>query len=177
MSGHKDPADRLVDAYDAMLERVHLAAETAEKRTIPWLRDALEDAREKAVELNELTREEADKVSQYIERDLHEAADFVAETGQELKDWLRYDMALIQDQMLNMFSNMVDHTSEALKNFADQAHQASIYRTGEVASPGVLKCSECGEELHFKKTGRIPPCPKCHATQFQRIPRAEDEEV
>ncbi|HPQ25311.1 MAG TPA: zinc ribbon-containing protein [Gammaproteobacteria bacterium] len=168
----KDPIDRLVGAYEAMLERVHEAAETGEKKTVPWLREALANAREKAVELEELTREEAEKVSRYVERDLHEAASFIADTGQEFRDWLTFDWRLMQNRMLDMFAGMADQTSQALRGFAEQARQASQYHTGEVTAPGVLECSECGEILHFEKTGRIPPCPKCNATTFQRKPTA-----
>ncbi|MGB5450766.1 MAG: zinc ribbon-containing protein [Sedimenticolaceae bacterium] len=164
----KDTVDRMVDAYEAMLERVHDAAGDAEKKTVPWMREALSDARDKAVELGELTREEADKVSRYVERDLHEAASFIAETGQEFRDWLSFDWQLVQNRMLDMFAGMADQTSMALKGFAEQARQASLYRTGEITSPGVLECTGCGEELHFEKTGHIPPCPKCNATRFQR---------
>jgi len=171
MSDQKqDPVDRLVAAYEAMLERVHEAADTAEKKTVPWLREALAGAREKAVELEELTREEAEKVSRYVERDLHEAASFIADTGQEFRDWLSFDWRLMQSRMLDMFAGMADQTSQALKDFADQARAASVYHTGEVTAPGVLECAQCGEELHFEKTGRIPPCPKCKATTFQRKP-------
>ena len=166
----KDPIDRLVGAYEAMLERVHEAAETGEKKTVPWLREALANAREKAVQLEELTREEADKVSRYVERDLHEAASFIADTGQEFRDWLTFDWRLMQNRMLDMFAGMADQTSQALRGFAEQARQASQYHTGEITAPGVLECTECGETLHFEKTGRIPPCPKCNATTFQRKP-------
>ncbi|HPR08600.1 MAG: zinc ribbon-containing protein [Gammaproteobacteria bacterium] len=166
----KDPIDRLVGAYEAMLERVHEAAETGEKKTVPWLREALANAREKAVQLEELTREEADKVSRYVERDLHEAASYIADTGQEFRDWLTFDWRLMQNRMLDMFAGMADQTSQALRGFAEQARQASQYHTGEITAPGVLECIECGETLHFEKTGRIPPCPKCNATTFQRKP-------
>ncbi|MCG6966631.1 MAG: zinc ribbon-containing protein [Chromatiaceae bacterium] len=164
----KDPIDRLVAAYESMLERVYAAADTAEKKTVPWLREALADAREKAVELEELTREEADKVSHYVERDLHDAANFIADTGQEFRDWLSFDWRLMQSRMLEMFAGMADQTSQALKGFAEQAREASLYHTGEITAPGVLQCTACGEELHFDKTGHIPPCPKCNATTFQR---------
>ncbi len=171
----RDTVDRLVAAYEAMLERVHEAANSAEKKTLPWMREALADARDKAVELEELTREEADKIARYVERDLHEAASFIADTGQEFRDWLSFDWRLMQNRMLEMFAGMADQTSEALKGFAEQARQANVYRTGEITAPGVLRCAECGEELHFKKTGHIPPCPKCNATSFQRR-SAEAEE-
>jgi len=164
----KDPVDRLVAAYESMLQRVHETADTAEKKTVPWLREALSDAREKAVELEELTREEADRVSRYVERDLHDAASFIAETGQEFRDWLSFDWRLMQNRMLDMFAGMADQTSQALKGFAEQAREASVYHTGEITAPGMLVCTQCGEELHFERTGHIPPCPKCRATTFQR---------
>ena len=74
----------------------------------------------------------------------------------------------MQNRMLEMFAGMADQTSQALKGFADQARHASLYNTGEITAPGVLQCTECGELLHFEKTGHIPPCPKCNATTFQR---------
>jgi hypothetical protein len=166
----KDPVDRMVSAYEAMLERVHEAAETAEQKTVPWLREALAEARDKAVEMQELTREEADKVSRYVERDLHEAAGFLAETGQEMRDWFAFDWQLMQNRMLDMFAGMADQTSAALKGFADQAREASLYHSGEVTAPGTLRCVACGAEKSFETTGRIPDCAECGGTRFERVP-------
>ncbi|MES9926605.1 MAG: hypothetical protein ABW158_00685, partial [Candidatus Thiodiazotropha sp. 6PDIVS] len=45
---------------------------------------------------------------------------------------------------------------------------ASLYHTGEVTGPGTLVCAQCGKEMHFKKTGHIPPCSGCKGTDFQR---------
>ena len=163
-----DPVDRLVEAYEAMLKRVHEAAETGESKTVPWLRQTLANARDRAVELEELTREEAERVSRYVERDLHDAAQFVAETGQEFRDWVSFDWRLMQSRMLEMFAGMADQTGEALRGFADQAREASLYHTGEITAPGMLECTVCGEILHFEKTGHIPPCPKCQATTYRR---------
>lgn len=173
----KDPVDRMVAAYEAMLERVHEAAESAEKKTVPWLRETLSSARDRAVELGELTREEAERVSRYVERDLHEAASFIADTGQEFRDWLSFDWQLMQNRMLDMFAGMADQTSAALKGFADQAREASWYHTGEITAPGVLECVACGEQLHFEKTGHIPPCPKCKETRFRRKVSAAGREA
>ena len=164
----RDPVDRLVDAYERMLERVDQALEIAEKNTIPSLRKALDGAREKAVELNELTREEADKLAGYVERDMKEAARFLAETGEEFRSWWRFDLKVIERQLLDMFASVADKTRVELERLAGQAREASLYHTGEVAGPGTLACIECGKELHFHKAGRIPPCPQCHGTRFRR---------
>ena len=49
----------------------------------------------------------------------------------------------------------------------EQAELAG-YHTGEITGPGTLVCDNCGEELHFHKPSRIPPCPKCKGTSFHR---------
>ncbi|MCP4126493.1 MAG: zinc ribbon-containing protein, partial [Gammaproteobacteria bacterium] len=58
---NQDPLDRMVVAYENMLQRVDDLLQKAEKTAIPTLKKSLEHAREKAVELDELTREEAEK--------------------------------------------------------------------------------------------------------------------
>ncbi len=166
------PLDHLVAAYEKMLERVHHTLEQTEHR-VPNLRQNLEQAREKAVEMGELTREEAEKVASYIERDLHDAASFIVETGQQVRDWWRFDLGRMQVGMLEWFSRMADQTSLQLQEMAEQLRQAQIYRTGEVTGPGTLVCAACGREMHFQKPGHIPPCPHCHGTQYGR---AEDDD-
>lgn len=165
----KDPLDRMVEAYETMLKRVHDAADTAEHKTLPWLRESLAEARERAVALEELTREEADRISHYVERDIRDAAEFIADSGQEFRDWLTFDMSLIQDRFLDMMAGMADQTSRAINEIAERAREASTYRTGEISAPGRLECLGCGEVLHFDRTGHIPPCPKCQGTGFRRV--------
>lgn len=164
----RDPISRLVSAYEKMLERVHSALDHAEHDTIPGLKRNIEQAREKAVELGELTREESEKIAFYIERDMQDAADFLVKNQQALADWLRFDLKLIEDRMLEMFANVADRTRLELGALAEQARRASMYHTGEITGPGTLVCDQCGKAMHFHKTGHIPPCPKCHATSFRR---------
>ena len=167
-SDKKDAVERMVSAYEAMLERVHDTVEAAEKKTVPLLRETLQQAREKAVELGELTREEADKVSKYVERDMHDAAEFIADTGQEFRDWFRFDWQLINDKLLGMFAGVADQTSLALRELAEQARQSTLYHSEEITGPGSLTCTRCGEVMHFSHVSRIPPCPGCHGTEFSR---------
>ncbi len=163
----KDGIDRLSEAYDRMLELVHDGVERLEKDALPQLKERLAQAEEKMVELGELTREEADKLSLYLQRDLEDAGKYLADTGEEFRAWLRTDASLIETRMLDMLASVADQTSLQLRQWAERARQ-SPYKTGEVTGPGVLQCKSCGELIHFQKAGRIPPCPKCHATEFKR---------
>jgi Zn finger protein HypA/HybF involved in hydrogenase expression len=164
----REPIDRMVEAYERMLERVDELLGRAEKSAIPTLRKSLEQARERAVELNELTREEADKIAGYVERDMQEAAHFLAETGEQFREWWRFDLQLIETNLLEMFANVADKTRLELEKLANQAREAAYYHTGEVTGPGTLVCTECGKVLNFHKAGHIPPCPKCRSTRYRR---------
>ena len=160
--------DKLVEAYERMLKRTHDTIEQAEKETAPAFRELLHRTRDNMVELGELTREEAHKVADYVERDVKDAASYIAETGESIKSWWRFDLDLMEERMLDVFSRVADQTSVQLHHWAEQARQAGLYHTGEVTGPGTLVCDSCGAQIQMHKTGRIPPCPKCHATGFKR---------
>ena len=164
----RDPVDRMSDAYERMLERVDGMLDKAEKTTIPNLRKALEHAREKAVELNELTREEAEKLVDYVERDMKDAARYLSDTGEEFRTWWRFDVQQVEHRLMDMFAKVADRTRVELESIAEQAREASFYHTGEMTGPGTLVCTECGKELHFHKAGHIPPCSQCRGTRYQR---------
>ena len=164
-----DGVERMVKAYETMLERMHELLDKTERRTVPLLREAVTEARERAVELGELTREEAEKVSRYLERDMHDAANFLADTGQELREWFNFDLKLINQRLLDVFANVADQTSLAFRELAEQARQASLYRAEEITGPGTLVCTQCGEQVHFRHVSRIPPCPRCHGKEFSRL--------
>ena len=105
-----------------------------------------------------------------MERDIKEAAQFLTETGEQFREWWRFDLKLIETNMLEMFANVADKTRLELEKLANQAREATYYHTGEVTGPGTLICSECGKALNFHKAGHIPPCPQCHATRYRREP-------
>lgn len=168
LNNQKETLEHLTEAYDTMLKRVSDAIKKAEQTTIPALKKNIEHARETAIEVGELTRDEAEKIAAYLERDMHDAADFLSETGKELKEWGKFDLELIEDRLLEMFANVADKTKLELEALAQQARRASMYHTGEITGPGTLVCTTCEKEIHFHKTGHIPPCAGCHGTEYRR---------
>ena len=74
-----------------MMTRVKTAIEEAEEATPPALLKHIANARETAIELGELTRDESEKIAAWLERDLHDAGQHLVSTGKELGDWLHFD--------------------------------------------------------------------------------------
>jgi polyhydroxyalkanoate synthesis regulator phasin len=165
---HKDSAaDHLVDAYEEMLKRTEEGI-TQARESAPKLRHMLETVRDNMVELGELTREEAHKIADYIERDIEDAAAYIAETGEDLREWWRFDIELMEQRLLDAFTSVADQTSLQLGQWAQQARRASLYQAGQITGPGTLICDQCGAETHFTRSGRIPPCADCGGLAFRR---------
>lgn len=160
-----------VRAYNRMMERVKASLEQNEKKTLGVLQRSIDAAKDKAVELGDLTREEADRIGSYLRRDLEDAGAYLADSGAELESWLQFDIELVEDRLWDAFTAAADQTKLALLELQERARLASEYRTGEVTTVGTLQCENCGELLHFHTTGPIPPCPKCGETRFARAPR------
>ena len=158
---------QLEDAYDSLMRRVLEAFERAGEGRIS-LRHALEQAREATVTEAGLTEEQAQRVSEWVQRDLQDAGDYLAHRGHELRDWLYMDLELIEYSLFDLFAKAADQTKLALLQFEEQARHAGELHAGEVTGPGTLECKSCGELLHFKERGHIPPCPRCHASVFVR---------
>ncbi|GAB4289218.1 MAG: hypothetical protein Kow0096_01980 [Thiohalomonadaceae bacterium] len=163
----------LTDAYYRMLGRLKTAVEDAGHKAAPVLERAIERAQETATELGELSREEAERVGGYLRRDLEDAARFLADTGSELGEWLRFDLQLVEKGLADLFRDSVDYTRVELGQLAERADAVGEWHSGEVTGIGTLQCKACGEQLHFHRIGHIPPCPKCHGTVYRRVSRSD----
>ncbi|MDH5300244.1 MAG: zinc ribbon-containing protein [Gammaproteobacteria bacterium] len=161
-------ADKLSKGYQQLLNHAEEFIVEFRHETKPLVEDSLHHAADKLEDLGELTREEVDKLRDYLMKDLYEAARYMAHEEKKLADWLRLDLAYIKASALETFAAMVDQTKLELDRLAYEAQSAS-WHTGEITAPGILVCDACGEELHFKEPGHIPPCPKCQATTYHRV--------
>ncbi len=166
---HVDPLDTLGAAYETMYEHVAENLHKAKDKTGPLIHQLVDDAKEKAKEIEEVTEEDAEKLTAWLKRDLDDVISYLSETEYAVKDWLGFETSLIKNAMIHMMLETADKTTVQLLRMKENAHKPYDYHTGEIAGFGTLICDECGEKLHFHKAGKIPPCPKCHKTSFHRI--------
>ena len=155
--------ETLDEAYEVLLER---ALRKAQQRDAA-LHHMIGEVRGDTPALIKLKEEDVVKLEGYVKRDLIDAARYRNKTGGSLQDWLGFDLALIKNGFLEMFSAAADKTTTELLLLQLQAESAE-YHTGELTGLGTLACDQCGERLHFHKPGHIPPCPKCNSTHFHR---------
>lgn len=174
MSEHEPDKHREVRGYERMLEQLRDRLTDWRDAAGPRLREALNAAREQLVELGELSHEEADRIADWLRRDIEEAADYTAKTERDIGDWFRMDLQLIESWLWDQFSSVADATRLDWQRFQQSLAQGAAYHTGEIAGPGTLICQACGESLKFMRAGHIPPCPNCRETVFNR-PTTDDD--
>ena len=165
----------LVDAYHRMMERVKHRLEEleqAEQEALPQLQASIEHAAEKAVELGELTREEARLIGSYLKRDLEDAGQYLSATGRDLRTWLRFDVELLEDRLLDFFQRGVDQSRLEFLAFGVAEAEPVQYCTGEITGPGALQCAACGELALFHAPAAIAPCSACGGRVFVRVSEA-----
>ena len=160
---------KFTQAYNRMLARIRDIYEEAERHTLPALQRAIEKAIDKTTELGELTRVEAERIGDYLKRDIEDAAAYLSgPEAKEFSDWLKIDATLIEHEILQLFISVADKTKIELAQWELQAANADTYRTGEITGIGTLQCNNCDELLRFTATGHIPLCPHCRGTTFRR---------
>ncbi len=160
--------ERLIQAYEGMLQRAEHGLAMAAAGSETALAHALYAARRTAVDLGELTREEADKVHEFVSRDLYDAGQQLAMEEREVADRLRLGTLSVEKALLVRFTRLAQAAKLELRHLDKARRRLAEWHTGEVTGIGALRCRHCGELLHFERTGRIPPCPRCHATVYER---------
>lgn len=167
MAHQTGSGEREVAGYRRMLERAAAVLKEAVMHPLPSFKHIIDAARQRAVDLKELSHDEAERIGYYLRRDVEDAARQAREGRREMGDWLRFDLAFIEDRLLEFLQPLVDHTRLEIDRLTMEAY-AQGWHTGEVIGPGTLYCDACEQELHMHRVSHIPPCPKCRATVFHR---------
>ncbi|MDI1231004.1 MAG: zinc ribbon-containing protein [Methylobacter sp.] len=158
--------NKLVAAYTDFMKHLH---ETMED-TLHSFAEALEISKEKTRKDSDLTSDELDKVSEFVQRDIEHAAHGLSpkEDNDSLSEWFKFDIELIENFALDAFLSLADKTRLELAKL-EQLAEAHTYHSGDITIPGTFVCDDCGKEIAFKTPSEIPECPQCHGKTFIRI--------
>jgi hypothetical protein len=158
--------NKFVAAYTDIMKHLH---ETMEDTLLSFA-EALEISKEKAGKDSDLTKDELDKVSGFVKRDIeHAAHELTTEKDNEsLSEWFKFDIELIENFALDAFLSLADKTRVELAKIG-QIAEKHTYHSGDITGPGTFICDDCGKEIAFKTPSEIPECPECHHNTFVRI--------
>ena len=161
--------EKLVAAYDHMVDSVSSAIHDAEEALAPTVDEMIHNAQRLARDIYALSQEEAEGLADTLRRDMQKADKVLNEQSKELKDWWSFDMLLIEDKFTEMIARAADKTWLDLRAFESEDHQASVYHSGEVCTAGTFSCSRCDQTFKLTSTGQIEACRNCGNEEFYRV--------
>lgn len=164
----KDPVDTLGAAYEKMYERAVKNLNSAKNKSGPLLHNLIDDAKHKAIQLEELAEDDAVKIADWLKRDISDKINYLLDTENELKDWLGYETTLLESAVLDLMLKTADKTTLELLKMKENVQLSNVYNAGDITGPGTLSCEKCGEKHQFQQVSKIQPCRNCHATTFHR---------
>ncbi|MBT4837881.1 MAG: hypothetical protein HON94_11105, partial [Methylococcales bacterium] len=109
---HSSISEKLVAAYDNVIYKIYDTIDNSEESEKPHsLHQLIDKAIERTVEFGEITSEEAQKVSDYLKRDITEISNYIAEDEEnELKSWFKFDLQQIEDRFIEALNSIADPT-------------------------------------------------------------------
>ena len=151
-----------VGLYEKIISRTEELLGSGRKN----LDEALKRAGDDLSSAGNFTREQAEKVSTFIKRDMQHAVENAGKGKESVKEAVDPKRLAVGAQ--SIFSKILSNTADTLSGWAKKSEDNLEFKTGEITSPGALTCKGCGEVIHMKKTAKIPPCPKCHKTLYRK---------
>jgi len=159
-----DASDKSVsELYETMSNAFQERLERAGKISVDAFDHALRETREWAERLKENYGEEVTRVGDSIRRDWLEAIRYSRD--QALKN---LDLERMQVGVMGFLARIARSAGTHLEQFAERVKERLTYKTGEIAGSGMLECDKCGQILTLERPRRVPPCPKCRHTYFNR---------
>lgn len=166
-----DPIEVLGEAYELLLEKIldefHVRDPHHEDKA-GEVEELIEQASHATPGVRALKEDSREHVKHALKRDLHSLAHYNHTGREDLEGWLGFELHQLEGRLKDLIPRAAD---PSVSNWLKWKSQAELlpYHTGEITGPGVLVCDQCGEKLHFRKPGHIPPCPKCGGTTFHRL--------
>lgn len=166
----QDNSEKTAEAYSRVVDRVEKAIAATEEKTWKLIKKEIDSAIEFEHDLAELSREEIDLLSAYVKRDLEAMYRFMAETGEGVAEWIKLDINLVEQTILNSLLSIADKTSvDMLELDHKLKHDHQSYISGEMASPGMLNCNKCGYMMCLTEVTQVQSCHGCGNHYFKRV--------
>ena len=157
---------KLAQQYDKLASKFNELYLAGKERGREAMSAALEKAHEQLDAVGEFSAEQGADLKKYLARDLDQTIADAQHLGEAAKE--RLNPGRLGAGALSSLAAVLELTGNALHTLSSKTKEKLTYKTGEMTSAGTLTCQACGQEVHLKETGHVPPCPKCNGTLFHK---------
>ncbi|MDT8318344.1 MAG: hypothetical protein RQ824_10220 [bacterium] len=166
-----------IGLYEKLASRSKEFLDEAREKTSAALDAAVGKAKEEMVAAGDFGHEQGERLKTFLMRDLKASLKDAAMLGEEAKkDAATFSHAAkealephrVRAGIESTLATILEVVGVKFEDWGGKLESRLDCKTGELCSPGTLNCKSCGEKLRMHNTGRIPPCPKCRATEFHK---------
>ena len=152
--------------YERLAEKAREIFEKSKETSVRWIDEALDKAAAQLEDAGEFTKEEGRRAREFLRKDLEATKADFEKASQVTK--AAVDPSRAGAGFTNLASHLFDSLGDTFKKWAAKSEESLGFHTGQITGPGTLTCKACGTELHLEGASRIPPCPKCHKTDYRK---------
>ncbi len=166
MESSEQEKDKLARQYDMLAGKFKELYLAGKERGRESMSAALEMAHQELAALGEFSEKQGEELKRYLARDLDLTISDAQQLGEEAKE--RLNPSRLGAGAIASLVSVLELTGNALHSLSAKTKESLTYRTGEITSAGTLTCRACGQKIHIKQTGHVPPCPKCNGILFNK---------
>ena len=134
---------KLAEVYETLSTKTREIFNASSEKTAAALERAIEAARENLVKAGEVTQKESEHLKTYLRRDLEQFSAQFGKMNETAKDKLEPTIAKAEAGFLDLTSHLAHSASDLFERLGEWADSKACYRTGQITSPGILRCMNC----------------------------------
>lgn len=166
MESNDHDKNTLAEQYDKLASKFNEIYLSGKERGREAMTAALDKAQAQLTALGTFSAEQGAALKESLARDLDLTISVAHQLKEEAKD--RLQPSRLGAGALASIASVLELSSNALRSLSEHTQKSITYKTGEITSAGTLTCQSCGQKVHLKHTGHVPPCPKCSGTLFHK---------
>ena len=158
--------DRDVSNFEKLASKTKEQLLASKDKSMEWIHMAVDASADQLEKAGDFTKDEGARAGRFLKRDLAATRVDFARARESLNKGL--NPSRVGGGFVGLASHLFSSMGDVFQGWAAKSEEALAYNTGEVSGPGKLTCTACGTELNLERSSRIPPCPKCHKTDFRK---------
>lgn len=115
--------DKLIKAFSGMVENVNQAVHNTEELLAPTIDEMVNNSKTLAEDIHELSQEEAAFLNEVLKLEIENAHNTLIDQKKEFKDWLGFDLLLVEQKFLELLERTADKSWLDFKAFEAEARK------------------------------------------------------
>ncbi len=158
--------DRDISNFEKLASKTKEQLIASKEKSMEALHMALDASADQLEKAGDFSKEEGERAGRFLKRDLAATRVDFARARASVNKVM--DPSRVSGGFIGLASHLFSNMGDMFQGWAAKSEEALAFNTGEVSGPGKLTCTDCGTELNLERSSRIPPCPKCHKTDFRK---------